>query len=545
MAFRTTHLGTAFLLAVPFFFLLPLARVLTGLRGAFSVWQESERLLGLATNTVLMTVIAGAVAIPLGVGLALLTTRRRVPGKRGLSALLLLSLLMPLPVLAVTWQVVLSVWIPPVIADPGTVAWRNWDTGLLPAGFVHGVAGLPWVYFLSRAILSRRDRLVEDDARLALGSGGLVRWVLFPRVRMACLASLLLIALQTFSEICISDAMMVRTIAEETYTQFLLGSDGAARIMVWLVPLGLLFILIVLRAVGTKPVVDWDERDPTSAERFRTRLGQGLALASVIGIMALLYGLPLVALAWRAAGAGEAGFLVRLLQNLLQTASLEGRVLGKSVIAALVAAVLTTSFAFLLSTRVQQSTRARPLTLGLMLLLALIPGPVLGIAGKEGIFLLMEWEDGLLNALSLRLDFPPLRSLLYDQPSPLPAIIASFLRFLPVAYLLWLPVFRAIPTDLFALAQLDGLRGWQRWQLLIPNLPQHLTRTVLILLGLALGEVSVTKLVNPPFSDLFILRLFDQMHYGPEQSVATLALLQLGLTALVAVIFFRVGPAEN
>jgi len=58
---------------------------------------------------------------------------------------------------------------------------------------------------------------------------------------------------------------------------------------------------------------------------------------------------------------------------------------------------------------------------------------------------------------------------------------------------------------------------------------------VIAVAALSLGEVSASKLVNPPSRGAFVLRLFDQMHYGAETTVAALALMPLVPAFVMAV----------
>ena len=72
------------------------------------------------------------------------------------------------------------------------------------------------------------------------------------------------------------------------------------------------------------------------------------------------------------------------------------------------------------------------------------------------------------------------------------------------------------------------------WRLLIPLTGPAAARAALAVAALALGEVSASKLVNPPFRTAYVLRLFDLMHYGAESTVAALCLMQLAATTLLA-----------
>jgi iron(III) transport system permease protein len=153
---------------------------------------------------------------------------------------------------------------------------------------------------------------------------------------------------------------------------------------------------------------------------------------------------------------------------------------------------------------------------------------------KETIQFLLAGEEKVLAALNVSLMFPPLRSSLYDQPSPLPTLLAGLLRFLPVALLIVSPVIRALPRDLRDLAMLDGRSAW--WNVGRPATARATMLAAIAVAGLTLGEVSASKLVAPPGYQLFIFHLFDQMHYGAEPTVAALCLVQIAMTGLSLVL---------
>ena len=70
-------------------------------------------------------------------------------------------------------------------------------------------------------------------------------------------------------------------------------------------------------------------------------------------------------------------------------------------------------------------------------------------------------------------------------------------------------------------------------------------QAALAVTALSLGEVSAGKLVNPPFRAAYILRLFDQMHYGTDSTVAALCLLQVAVTVVLAALLVSAFTAPN
>jgi iron(III) transport system permease protein len=166
---------------------------------------------------------------------------------------------------------------------------------------------------------------------------------------------------------------------------------------------------------------------------------------------------------------------------------------------------------------------------GLCVVLWLTPGPVVGFGLEDLILRLVKAEGWVLDRLGASPTFPPVASALYDQPSPVPAAWAAVVRLFPVAVAVLWPAVRAVPRDLLDAAKLDGVG---EWRLVVGPLTwPAFVRAVFAVAALALGEVSAGKVVNPAGYSTYVHRLFDQMHYGAESTVAALALVQIAVTA--------------
>jgi iron(III) transport system permease protein len=465
------------------------------------------------------------VAVPLGTILGVTLGRYAWHGRRIATVLTLAMLVLPLPVHAVAWQIVLGQWLPDFALAPGQVAWRPWRQGLVPAAIVHGLAALPWVALLTAGLLRRIDPALEATARLDGGEATVLRRVVGPTVRLAVAGSLAWCAVLAFTEIAVTDAMMVRTFAEEIYTELVANPVGvpaavAATVPVWLVAAAIA-AAFALRALA-RPA---SESVPAPRPRAPAWL---VAVAG--GILGLSAGLPLAAIVVRASANG-------LISNLATQLRTTGGTIVESLAAAAIAGALAAGLAMVIAVSLGRSRAGFALLVVAMVVLWLVPGPLLGFAFKEWIGRLLDLEEWILGRGTVA--FPPLRSLLYDQPSPVPAILVAAVRFLPLAVAAIVPVVRAVPVELIELAVVDGAsRRRLIWQPLVG--PAALRAGVAVAV-LALGEVSASKLVNPPARQAFVLDLFNQMHYGAEATVAGLALVQVGLTAFGVVVLVATG----
>ena len=510
--------------------------VLARMPGGWSAWAEAGRILGLAANTLGLAAGTILVAVPAGVVAAVALGRLRPPGAAGVRALVAVGMFVPLPVYAVAWQTVLGSWLPPLSLDPGQVAWRPWGQGLLPAAWVHGAAALPWVVWVTGAVLRVTDAGLEDDATLLGGPGAVVRLVVLPRLALAAAAAAAWAAVQAATEIPVTDAMMVRTFAEEVYTQLVgvpAGVAGAVAVTVpvWLVSVG----LAALAAGRLARRFATPSADPRPARSLRVgpgvRLAAGVATWAGAGVFA---GLPLAALVWKAGGGSSgSGWALGTLAGELRTVTrLHGETLAVAVAAAAATGVATAILALAACRAADRSRWFAGFLLTLCVSAWLTPGPLVGFGLKELINRLMDAEDAVLTSVGVTPTFPPVRSTLYDQPSPLPGVWAAVVRFFPLAVAVCWPAVRAVPGELWEAAALDaaGFRG--EWQLVTwPFTRPAFVRAAAAVGVLALGEVSAGKLVAPPHYRAYILELFNQMHYGAEAAVAALCLVQIAATA--------------
>ncbi len=512
----------------------------------WSVWHEGDRLASLATSTILLAALTCIIAVPTGVVAAVVLERVRVPGRGILKAFVVMGLFVPLPVYAVAWQIVLGSWLPPLALEPGDVAWRPWNQGLLPAAWVHGMAGLPWVIWVVSAGLRAADRGLEEDALLAGGTAAVIRRVVLPRAVLAALVAAGGLAVQTATEIPVTDAMMVRTFAEEVYTRFVSGGDGIAGAVAITVPVWLAAGLVV--GSVTRPLLKLFANPPAEVgsplNLPLTPRWHWAATGAVWAIVLLFVAVPLSALVWKAGGGSTAAgwHPVALFGTLKTVLVVEGGTVFGSLLAALGTGAVAVALAWPAAVAARQSRGFARFLFALCVILALTPGPLVGLGLLDLIRALVDAEAWLLTSLDLAPTFPPVRSLLYDQPSAVPAAWAAIVRFFPVAVIVLTPAVRSVPRDLLDAAALDGLGTWGLVE--IPLTAPAAGRAILAVAALALGEVSAGKIVNPPFRAVYILRVFDQMHYGAESSVAALCLIQLAATGFVVAGFALVKPGR-
>src|SRR5262245_29561831 len=254
----------------------------------------------LALTSVKLVLLAEAIALPIGLTLALFLFRTDLWGRRTLLGLVVIAAFVPMPLHATAW-----------IGGFGN-AGRMQAFGISPllvglpgAAFVHAMAALPWIVLLAGVGLRTVERELEESALLDLPAARVVRKVTVRRSLGALAGAALAVAVLTAGDMTVTDLFQVRTYAEEAYVQFRLGQGPAAAAAVAVPPLVMLGGMVVLAAsavLTADPARLASAAQPGRLWRLgRWRLPVGMAAAITAGSILLL---PLVTLVWRAGRVG-------------------------------------------------------------------------------------------------------------------------------------------------------------------------------------------------------------------------------------------------
>jgi iron(III) transport system permease protein len=491
----------------------------------------TEGTLDLAVNTLLLVGGTLALAVPLGVTAAALLYRTDLPLRRGLRFVILLTLFVPLPVITSAWQATLGAagWLPLWRDAPG----RPWASGLGPAVWIHALAALPWVVLLVGQGLRCVEGELEEEALLAAGPWRVFWRVTLPRCRGMIAAAALWVGLQTAAEIAVTDHMQVRSYAEEVYLEFWRGgADALARGTAVALPAVLVLALLVGWTLPRlEHLIPPLQSQLTPPRPFALGRWRWPCLAIFLGGLALLAGVPLGSLVWRAGAYGyPPEWSGREAWRHLATAyQARGETVALSLPLALLAGALTAAAALVLCWLASEPGWFRRVVFVLAALLWALPAPVVGIG-------LQEWIITLASLPS-----EPLAVALYEGPSPLPVLWAYMLRFLPCAVAVLWPVVRLVPAELRDSARGDGASPGQELRHVVwPVTSRAALWTALVIAALALGEVGASMRVATPGWSCFAYLLWDQMHYGVNNAVAALCLLLLGGVVVGAAGIFAV-----
>jgi iron(III) transport system permease protein len=387
--------------------------------------------------------------------------------------------------------------------------------------WIHAVAALPWVVWIVGRGLCWVEAELEEDALLVMRPIRVLWLVTLRRSAAAIGASAIWVALQTATEVTVTDMMQVRTYAEEVYNQFVT-SDRALvpRLVAVSTPSVVIAGILILSAAHR-----WERALPPRAtmtgmsKLYKLNAFRWPFFFAVVACVSVLVLVPFLSLLWKAglAGSPEQWSFPAFRDALITASQARFGLVLSSVQLAVAAGVVTGVMALMACWLAVGSRAFRLFVLVLMAAAWATPGPVVGVGLKQTIDLLLRVFPNQRLAVAL-----------YYGPSVLPGLWVDVVRFFPCAVAVLWPFVRSLPPELRDAGRVDGARPWQ--ELLYLVLP--LTRPALILAALAvtvlsLGELSAGKLVETPGSDTFAHELFSQMHYGTERDVASLCLLLL------------------
>lgn len=511
--------------------------------GLGSVSRDFDRIASLAVTSITLAAGVAAAAIPLGILFAILLFKSDLPGRRWLRSLVVVGLFVPLPLWATAWQAALGDGLAIFTASPG----RPWPSGFLAATTIHVLAALPWVVWIVGQGLQWVEPELEDDARLTTSPWNVVWRVTLPRSRTAILAALAWVAVQTTTEITVTDMTLVRTFAEETYTQFVLPEDdgsglsaeaAVARAAAVAVPP--MLVMAAILVLGMQAV---DRRLPSLQSaanhrpliqlgRWRPALAAGLTL--VVGAIAIV---PIGSLVSRIGETGSPSHwsMATSWTVLQSTARVHGGAVMASAGLAAAVGVSAASLGLVVAWLSRGSLWFRTWTWTTAAVSWAAAGPVIGIGLMQTIQFLMSTEDQWGgNALS---------ALLYSTPSMAPVFWAALIRLWPFGLaLVWQPV-RSVPQHLIDAARIDGAgAGRELLSVVFPLTSTAWFRSAVAVAVLAMGEVSASKIVATAGGETLAHDVFTQMHYGVTATLSAQCLL---LFALVAASVLAMRPWKS
>ncbi len=451
-------------------------------RNVFASWDRWEALL---VNTGAASLSALVLCCAVGIALAALLFKADIGGRWPGIGLLLLAASVPLYVVNGA-----------VVSIVGLDSLRG---SVAAVGLIHAAAHLPIAVIIIGSALRSVPAAVEESALVA-GAGSL-RVLFDVTLRLAAggiVAAAIIVLLWVTTDYSVSDVLLVRTFAEEVYTQYALHGRPQEPALVCLPQIvlfgGLLWAFRRAYLTGTDA--------PTNvrvAHRFKTgRWRIPLSTAAVVVPLGLVVALV-------AALVGP----LRKVPDPMYIASWFAEEVATSLITGAAAGVISAGLGVGLAWYIIRRPRWRPVLAAYVVVMLAIPAPILGV--------------GMIRLFNR----PGPAGWLYDSPVILTA--AYVFRFLPIAVILLIPAVRAIPIECELAARVDGCTELTIWRRIVwPQCTRMALVTVFIVTVLAIGELPCSLLVAPPGFTTVGARFFSLVHYGMYPDAAMLCLLSIG-----------------
>ena len=195
--------------------------------------------LGLETTGLVLA--TEALALPIGVLLAIFLFRTDIWGRRVMLALVAITAFVPLPLQATAW---LGRWGMPV----GCRYWacgRSWSAGSVRRSCMRW-RPFPGSCCWRASACAQSSRSWKSPRRWNSGHGACWTQVTIRRAIGAIAAAALAVAVLTAGDMTVTDLLQIRTYAEETFVQFILGHGLADAAIVALPPMVILALMILL-----------------------------------------------------------------------------------------------------------------------------------------------------------------------------------------------------------------------------------------------------------------------------------------------------------
>lgn len=456
------------------------------------LFTNRARLAELASCTAMVTCGTVGVSLLIGVPAGFLCFRTNLPLRRLFIGGFMLAACIPLHIVATCWMALFGL--------------NFWMYSPLGASWINGIAYIPMTALITGVCFATGDRDLEEVAALETGRRGVFWHVVLPHGGWGIVMASIVVTVLSLWDITVTDVLMVRSFAEEVFTQFQLGAGPwtAAAVSLPVIVLSVALLILAYRVMCR-----YGDASPTDVPRRPAIMIFGpvryVFLMILLSVAVLFFLVPLASLvnavsrfsnltmAWRASED-------ELLNTLLITPMAATITVGISIIAAW--AMVRTRY-------------ARWLIGAVVVLLLSTPAPVVGM--------------GLATLLSRH--WVP--AWIYD--SLCCVVLAYVIRTLPFGVLILLPAVRRIPREQEEAVALEG-GSWLRkmGSIVIPGCSRAMVLAWFLVFVLALSDLGASFLVAPPGQATLSIRFFTLIHYGVYPDAAGICLILLAIVALCA-----------
>ena len=507
---RALTLGLALTLFV-LFCVLPVVYMfvvsLTDATGSFTLDNYRQLLTdprqrGLMLTSVVLGGGAAILATVLGAPLGLLFARAPLPAKRFLRIALIVPLVVPPYIMALAW-VLLTGPVGLFARAGGRDFLSDWTYSLTGAIVVLGLTFYPLLMLATEAAARRVDARLEESALLVASPRRVLWRITLPLIGPTVAAAGLIVFVLALSEFGVPALLRVRVFTTEAFTAFAAFYDFGAGVALCapLLVVALIVSVVIKFIIGERLLVTTRSLQLglpfTFSRPFQTAILIGIAVVICASTL-----LPLAALLFETTG----------INRIASAVSPSGHAIANSLWLAFVGATLIVALAVVLGYgRARARSRVRMFFDPTLILLFAVPSTVVGI-GIIGL-----WNrDGVMGQV---------------YSSQWIIVVAYIARFAPVAALMLAASVRQISTSSEHAAEIAGA-SWTRTfaSIVLPQLRNGLAATWVVSFIFCFGELGATILVAPAGESTLPVRVYTLIANTPSSEVASLALMQVGIT---------------
>src|SRR5215208_6433802 len=451
---------------------------------------------------------AALLATALGAPFGLLLARAPLPAKRLLRVALAVPLVVPPYVLALAW-ILLTGPAGLLARVLGRDLLSGWTYSLTGAIVVLALGFYPLSMLATEAAARRVDGRLEEAALLVGRRRRVLYRITLPLIAPTVAAAALIIFVLALSEFGVPALLRVRVFTTEVFTAFAAFYNFGAGVALSTPLLAVALTTAVAvklmtgeRLLATRRSINWGLRFPLG--RFRP---VALAILGIIVFTSVL--LPLAALITEAGG----------VKNIASAARASGDAIANSLWLAFAGATLIVALALVLGYgRARARISFRRFFDPAFILIFAMPSTVVGI--------------GLIGVWNRAGVFGQVYS------SQWIIVVAYLARFAPLAALMLAASVRQIPSSSEEAAEVAGA-SWMRTfvRIVIPQLRTGLAAAWVVSFIFCFGELGATALVAPPGESTLPVRVYTLIANTPSSEVASLALMQVGITVLPLLLF--------
>jgi iron(III) transport system permease protein len=483
----------------------------TDAAGSFTLDNYRQLLTESRQRALMLTsiVLGGGAAIfatMLGAPLGLLFARSRLPAKRFLRIALFVPLVVPPHIMALVW--VLLTGSVGLFARMAGRDLSDWTYSLTGAIVVLGLTFYPLSMLATEAAARRVDACLEESALLA-ASPRLVLWrITLPLIGPTVAAAGLIVFVLALSDFGVPALLRVPVFTTEAFTAFAAFYNFGAGVALCtpLLMVALIVSVVINFFIGERLLVT--TRSVRVGLPFILGRSRGAILIGIAAVVLASTLLPIATLLVETRG----------INRIASTVQTSGLAIANSLWLSLAGATFIVALGVLLGYGgARARSRARIFFDPTLILLFAVPSTVMGI-GIIGL-----WNrDGVMGQV---------------YSSQWIIVVAYIARFAPVAGLMLAAGVRQISISSEHAAEVAGA-SWTRMfaAIVLPQLRTGLAATWVVAFIFCFGELGATILVAPPGESTLPVRVYTLIANTPSSEVASLALLQVGITIIPLVL---------